>query len=59
MNLYIIMKKRVSPITINFEAQPHEIYTTKKEAEKKLNYLNSRATTNKYWIEKAPLKVII
>ena len=53
------MKIKTSPITVLHTAQPHEIFRTKKEAEKRLEFLNSRKTTNDYWIEKAPLKLII
>jgi len=59
MNFHIIMKIKTSPITVLHTAQPHEIFRTKKEAEKRLEFLNSRKTTNDYWIEKAPLKLII
>jgi hypothetical protein len=51
--VHVIMKERQSPI-IRFPALPHEIYPTKKEAWDRAEELNSKSTTNHYWVEPAP-----
>lgn len=51
--VHVVMKKRQSPIAL-FPALPHEIYPTKKDAQNRVEELNSKSTTNHYWVEPAP-----
>jgi hypothetical protein len=52
MKMHVVMKERQSAI-MRFLALPHEIYTTKKEAGDRVEELNSKSTTNIYWVEPA------
>ncbi len=48
--VHVVMKERQSPIA-RFPAIPHEVYRTYKEAWDRVEELNSKATTNSYWVE--------
>lgn len=51
--VHVVMKERQSAIT-RFPTLPHEIYRTKKEAWDRAEELNSKSTTNHYWVEPVP-----
>jgi hypothetical protein len=51
--VHVVMKERFSAIT-RFPPIPHEVYPTKKEAWDRAEELNSKSTTNQYWVEPAP-----
>ena len=48
--VHVVMKQRRSPI-VHFEAHPHEVYPTKKEACDRAKELNNKSRANLYWVE--------
>jgi hypothetical protein len=51
--VHVVMKQRQNPIA-RFAVLPHEIHLTKKKAWDRAEELNSKSTTNQYWVEPAP-----